>query len=77
MSHEKREGMREAARVLGVQPGASRAEVTAAHRALSRQWHPDKQQGLGADPLKATDMQTRLNRARETLLGSVVDEGSF
>ena len=63
--------VREAAKLLGVGPGASRVEITAAHRTLSRQWHPDKNTG---DAGRATDMQTALNRARETLLGNADEE---
>jgi hypothetical protein len=52
----------EAYEVLGLRPGASAAEVRAAHRRLMRGAHPD---GGGSDWLA-----TRINQARDTLLGS-------
>lgn len=56
---------RKAAKVLGVPAGASRAEVLAAHRTLSRQWHPDKYHG---DPAEALDMQVRGRRCPSSSL---------
>jgi hypothetical protein len=34
--------------VLGVVPGATRGEVTAAYRRLAREWHPDRRAGADA-----------------------------
>jgi hypothetical protein len=35
--------------VLGVEPGATRRDVTAAYRRLAKEWHPDRRQGDGAE----------------------------
>jgi hypothetical protein len=35
--------------VLGLDPGAPRADVTAAYRRLAKQWHPDRRGGEEAD----------------------------
>ena len=50
-----------ARRVLGVDAGADRDEIIAAHRRLTAQVHPDRG---GSDWLAA-----RVNEAREVLLG--------
>jgi DnaJ domain len=34
--------------VLGLEPGASPAQVTAAYRAMAKRWHPDRAGGPGA-----------------------------
>ena len=51
----------EAYEVLGLQPGASEAEIRAAHHRLMRSAHPDSG---GSDWLA-----TRVNQARDVLLG--------
>jgi len=51
----------EALQVLGLRPGASEADIRAAHRRLMRAAHPD---GGGSDWVAA-----RVNQARDILLG--------
>lgn len=53
----------EALEILGLKPGASRDEIETAHKALMVKNHPD--QG-GTDWLAS-----RLNQARDTLLGNI------
>jgi len=59
--------VREARRLLGVSAGATEEEITKAFRKMSIKWHPDKYKG---DKDEAMEMQTKLNEARETLIGS-------
>jgi hypothetical protein len=52
----------EARRILGVEAGASRAEILAAHKRLMRMAHPDAGGTAG--------LAAQLNAARDVLLGS-------
>lgn len=55
-------------RLLDVQPGASDEELRAAHRDLTKVWHPDR---FGNDPLlrrKAEEKLKAINEAYEAIL---------
>lgn len=53
-------------RVLGVAPGASLAEVTAAYRELAKRWHPDRQ-GTSEEAGSAERRMAEINAAYELL----------
>ena len=58
----------EALNVLGLEPGASRAEISAAHRELAQMLHPDK---FGENKRlrdRAEQQMKRINEARDVLL---------
>lgn len=57
----------EAARVLGVQPGASRGQINAAHRAIVLKQHPDKFTNE-AEKAVALAVMKAANHARDVLL---------
>lgn len=53
--------------VLGVQPGATAAEIRAAYHRLAMRWHPDKiaSGGGGADPARAEEAKSRFQQIHE------------
>ncbi len=54
--------------VLGVRPGASREEVSAAYRRLVQQYHPDKVAELGPELRELAEQRMKeINAAYETL----------
>jgi len=58
----------EAYRVLGVAPGASRAEIQAAYRKLVTEYHPDRVTNLPGEFQKlAHEKMTQINAAYDTL----------
>lgn len=62
--------------LLDVRPGASDEELKAAHRDLTKVWHPDR---FGNDPLlrrKAEEKLKAINEAYETLLAFNHGRGS-
>lgn len=67
----------DAASLLGVERGATPAEVRQAHRKLARLHHPDKQQGASEEERAAAEeLMRRLNAAKDVLLGEAHgDEG--
>ena len=58
----------EALSVLGVEPGASRAEIAAAHRELAQMLHPDKFGENKRLRARAEQQMKRINAARDVLL---------
>lgn len=58
----------EALNVLGVEPGASRAEIAAAHRELAQMLHPDKFGENKRLRARAEQQMKRINEARDVLL---------
>ena len=54
---------------LGLQPGASDAEIKAKHRSQSMLFHEDRHSGQGRDDLQhlAKEMQQQINEAKEVL----------
>ncbi len=58
----------EALSVLGLEPGASRAEISAAHRELAQMLHPDKFGENKRLRTRAEQQMKRINEARDVLL---------
>lgn len=58
----------EALSVLGLEPGASRAEILAAHRELAQMLHPDKFGENKRLRARAEQQMKRVNEARDVLL---------
>lgn len=59
----------EALAALGLSEGASRAEITAAHRELAQMLHPDRYGSNKRLQARAEQQMKRINEAREVLLG--------
>ena len=60
----------DAATLLGVARDASPTEIKQAHRRLARLHHPDKQQDASHEEKEEAErMMSRLNAAKDTLLG--------
>ncbi|XP_062204633.1 uncharacterized protein LOC133906679 [Phragmites australis] len=51
--------------VLGVQPGASAAEIRAAYHRLAMRWHPDKLANGRVDPALAEEAKSRFQQIHE------------
>jgi hypothetical protein len=51
--------------ILGVPPGASPREVTAAYRRLAKRWHPDRAPGGAPDRMAEINLAYDVIRARE------------
>ncbi|XP_062214602.1 uncharacterized protein LOC133915456 [Phragmites australis] len=51
--------------VLGVQPGASAAEIRAAYHRLAMRWHPDKIANGRVDPARAEEAKSRFQQIHE------------
>lgn len=58
----------EALAALGLSEGASRAEITAAHRELAQMLHPDRYGGNKRLQARAEQQMKRINEARDVLL---------
>lgn len=58
----------EALSVLGLEPGASRAEISSAHRELAQMLHPDKFGENKRLRARAEQQMKRVNEARDALL---------
>jgi hypothetical protein len=57
----------DALQILGLEPGASEAEIREAYRDLCAIWHPDKHHGNERRRKKAEEMMKRINLAFEFL----------
>ncbi len=65
----------EALAALGLSEGASRAEITAAHRELAQMLHPDRYGSNKRLQARAEQQMKRINEAREVLLGGAGRQG--
>jgi hypothetical protein len=69
--------MASARKMLGVDDGASAAEISAAYRHLAQMYHPDKVAGLAPEFQALADMRMReINAAYEVLKDSAAAGGS-
>lgn len=60
--------LKESMQLLGVQPGASLADVRAAYRAKAKQCHPDISEKLGVDPDEAAEKFIAVQSAYNQLI---------